>query len=245
MVDRESGVAGLAGDPANPPRGPGPLGRHAAAAFRTLGWHCWPADMALVTTDFDGRPGCVDCGLCQAGCPRGSLRSADVCLRPRGLRYGVDLRPNCRVERIVLGPDGRASGAVYIDRQTGLRYEQRAEVVIVCGNGIGTPRLLLLSAVPACPEGLANSSGMVARHLMLHAVGAVEYWLDAPTEGYKGVFGFPLASFEFAETDPRRGCVSGVMLQVLRSFGPAVCAPRGGRRPRGEPSPPWYDQAER
>ena len=41
-------------------------------------------------------------------------------------------------------------------------------MVIVAANGIGTPRLLLLSASPSHPDGLANSSGLVGKRLMVH-----------------------------------------------------------------------------
>ena len=38
----------------------------------------------------------------------------------------------------------------------------------MAANAIGTPRLLLLSASPAHPDGLANSSGLVGKRLMMH-----------------------------------------------------------------------------
>ena len=44
---------------------------------------------------------------------------------------------------------------------------QNAKAVIVCGGGIETPRLLLMSKSALFPDGLGNSSGQVGqeRHL--------------------------------------------------------------------------------
>ena len=39
---------------------------------------------------------------------------------------------------------GRASGAIWIDGE-GAEHHQRARLVVLCANGIGTPRLLLMS----------------------------------------------------------------------------------------------------
>jgi choline dehydrogenase-like flavoprotein len=59
---------------------------------------------------------------------------------------------------------------------TGVRYHragawrrQKARNVVVAGYAIETPRLLLNSATPRHPQGLANSSGLVGTHLMTHA----------------------------------------------------------------------------
>jgi choline dehydrogenase-like flavoprotein len=45
---------------------------------------------------------------------------------------------------------------------------QRARAVVVCANGAETPRLLLMSANSAFPQGLANSSGLVGEYLMFN-----------------------------------------------------------------------------
>ena len=62
---------------------------------------------------------------------------------------------------------GRAAGAVYYDA-AGRVQEQPARLVVLAGNGIGTPRLLLNSVSGRFPGGLANSSGQVGRNLMFH-----------------------------------------------------------------------------
>jgi choline dehydrogenase-like flavoprotein len=59
--DRMTGVSGLAGDPAypahEPPMPPLPLGKTGDKIARTmngLGWHWWPSDSAVATTEYDG-----------------------------------------------------------------------------------------------------------------------------------------------------------------------------------------------
>ena len=108
--------------------------------------------MAVHHQPYDGRQPCNNCGNCQSGCPHGSIANTAVTYWPKALRAGADLRPDCRVEEITVDQAGRATGATYIDRATGTRYHQRAEVVVVCCNGIGTPRLLLASRSGKYPD---------------------------------------------------------------------------------------------
>jgi choline dehydrogenase-like flavoprotein len=225
--DREMGIAGIAGDPAYPPREarqtrpvpPGKTSRMAARGFERLRWHWWPFDTAIITEDYDGRQACNNCGNCQSGCPRKSIASTDVTYWPKAIRHGADLRANCRVEEITVDVRGRATGATYIDRATHTRYHQAADVVVVACNGIGTPRLLLNSQSALFAHGLANSSGQVGRNLMHHGLAIVELWVDELLDSHKGVICAPSYTAEFAETDPGRGCVNGLTLLINRSNG--------------------------
>ncbi len=80
LSDRISGVAGMIGDPSQPPRSPrstvplpiGKLGETIARGFDRLGWHWWVSDSAIVAEDYDGRPACNLCGPCDVGCPTGA-----------------------------------------------------------------------------------------------------------------------------------------------------------------------------
>ena len=49
-----------------------------------------------------------------------------------------------------------------------VRLAHLMTVVVLAANGLGTPRLLLMSTSPAFPDGLANGSGLVGRNLMVH-----------------------------------------------------------------------------
>ncbi|HEY3062893.1 MAG TPA: GMC family oxidoreductase, partial [Chloroflexota bacterium] len=168
LSDRITGVSGVTGDPSQPRRSErgtppmpiGILGETIAKGFDKLGWHWWVSDGAILSEPYEGRPACNLCGPCDLGCPTGARASADVTFWPRALRRGAELRTGCRVREITLDADGRARGAVYYTRDGALQ-EQRAPLVIVATNGIGTPRLLLNSRSPRFPDGWANRSGKV------------------------------------------------------------------------------------
>ena len=85
----------------------------------------------------------------------GSKASTNVTYWRKAVRKGAVVKPWSRVREITVDKQGRARGAVYYDRQ-GKLHEQLATVVVVCGNGIGTPRLLLNSKSSLFPNGLAN-----------------------------------------------------------------------------------------
>ncbi|WP_375492610.1 GMC family oxidoreductase [uncultured Jatrophihabitans sp.] len=224
--DQEVGVGRRAGDPGNPPRpdgwGPaspgGRVGNVMARGFDRLGWHWWPADNAILTRPKDGRLPCNNCGSCLAGCPRHSINSVDTTYWPKALRNGVDLRTNARVAQVTV-ERGKATGAVYIDRLTGDHHEVRADIVVMAANSVGTPRLLLMSATPGHPDGLANANGQVGRHLIFHSWSFEDFWFDEPLEGFKGPEPATLYSQQFYDTDPDRGFVNGFSLQVGTALG--------------------------
>ncbi|TDH58868.1 GMC family oxidoreductase [Dankookia rubra] len=240
--DRMVGVSGLTGDPGFPPRHPQmpplPLGRSGTAfagAMNRLGWHWWPSDTALATTDYEGRAPCINLGHCTHGCAQGAKASADITYWPAALRAGVELRPNCRVREIATDAAGMATGAVYYDAE-GTECFQPAHIVVLACNGVGTPRILLNSASGRFPDGLANSSGLVGRNLMFHPFAQAYGFAAEELDGYRGS---PLSlwSKEFYETDPARGFLRGYTLQFLRGSGvvsEAVASTEEGRLPWGE-----------
>ncbi len=241
MNAKMMGVAGLAGDPAYPPKEPtlphvplGKLGDTLAQGFDRLGWHVWPSDSAIATAEHAGRAPCVNLGPCVTGCAQGAKGSTDVTYWPVAVREGVELRTHCRVREITVGADGLADGVVYVDAE-GNEQRQRAEMVIVACNGVGTPRLLLNSASSQFPDGLANRSGLVGKNLMFHPYALVTGWFPERLEGYKGPAGCSLISQEFYETDPAREFVRGYSFEMLRGDGPVRTALQGlaGKVPWG------------
>ena len=239
---RMMGVSGLAGDPAYPPKEvplpPVPLGKLGttlAKGFNRLGWHWWPSDSAIATQDYEGRAACINAGTCLVGCPQGAKGSTDVTYWPVAVRRGVTVKTRCRVREITVGDDGMVNGAIYYDAD-GVERRQKAEVVVVACNGIGTPRLLLNSRSRHFPDGLANRSGLVGKNLMFHPYAMVTGVFDEPLEGHKGPTGCCIMSQEFYETDLSRGFVRGYSFEMLRGFGPVYTALWGmtaGRLPWG------------
>jgi choline dehydrogenase-like flavoprotein len=211
--DAEMGVSGLAGDPAYPPKParsmpPLPLGRlgeTVARGFDALGWHWWPVDAAINSMPYDGRRACNHCGPCLIGCVRQAKASVDATYWPKALRNGVELRPRSVTTEIVV-QTGRATGVRY-DDDAGVEHEQPAGWIVVAGNGIGTARLLLASGV---------GGEAVGRNLMFHPVAGAMGVFAEELDGPAGPAAVSIYSHEFYETDPSRGFVRGVQLQVAR-----------------------------
>ncbi|MBI5288611.1 MAG: GMC family oxidoreductase [Chloroflexi bacterium] len=225
--DRMMGVSGLPGDPAypyhEPPMPPLPLGKSGnvvAAGFQKLGWHWWPSDSAVTSREYEGRAPCINLGSCISGCAQGAKASTDITYWPAALRKGVEIRTGCRVREVTVRPDGMADGVLYYDEEGALQ-EQKAEIVVLACNGIGTPRLLLNSKSPQHPDGLANSSGLVGKNLMFHPYAAILGIFDEPLGGRRGPTGCSLWSHQFYETDRSRGFVRGYSFEAVRGFAPA------------------------
>ncbi|MBZ9772248.1 GMC family oxidoreductase [Mesorhizobium sp. CO1-1-8] len=245
-VDRLLGVSGLAGDPAMPPREqfptkPLPFSRSAqklSKAFDRLGWHWWPAEAAVISEDYDGRPGCNSCGLC-FGCSRGSMSLFSQSVWPKALRAGARLQTNARVLRIEIGRDGRATGVVWKDRISGREERTRANVILLGANGVGTPRLLLTS------DNLANSSGMVGRNLLHHTLVSAQIQVEEQVDGHVGHIA-SLISREFAETDLSRGFVNGFNFNCLTSSPSAAELSNGwlggSAAPWGKGHHQWFEK---
>jgi choline dehydrogenase-like flavoprotein len=213
-VEWEIGVSGLAGaSPFDPPRSkPYPMpplpvkssGVLFERAARQLGWHPFPAPMAILSQPYQGRPACVNCGFCLAfGCEVGAKStSLSTAVRMAEKTGYCEIRPNSYVHRIAVDDRGHATGAIYFDAERKAQF-QKAKAVIVSANGAETPRLLMLSANKQFPDGLANSSGMVGKHLMLNS-GAVSVGVfDEPLNDYKG-YAVSRVLHDFYELDAQK-----------------------------------------
>ena len=196
-VEWEVGVSGLAGaSPFDPPRSksypmpPLPVkssGVIFERAARKLGYHPFPAPMAILSQPRAGRGACVECGFCLGfGCEVGAKSSSLASVVRMAEKTGrCEIRPNSYVHKVVTEKNGRATGVMYFDAKRNIQM-QKARAVILSANGAETPRLLLLSASSQFPNGLANSSGLVGKYLMPNS-GAVSIGLfDEPLNDYKG-----------------------------------------------------------
>lgn len=240
------GVSGLSGDPCYPPgieypfppHPMGRVGRKAAESANELGWHWWPGTHSIAVTNFKDLAQCARWGVCEWGCPEGAKASADIAVWPHALKAGAKLVTGARVRRIESRADGRVTGATWIDTAGG-EHRQRANAVVVCANSIGTSRLLLLSESSAHPDGLANSSGMVGRNLMLHPNSTVTGYYDEDLESWLGPAGALINCMEFYETRPEHDFVRGVKFMALPTPGPLMAVE--GHRPLGYDAV-WGDQ---
>jgi choline dehydrogenase-like flavoprotein len=126
---------------------------------------------------------CVYRGFCVIGCATNAKQSVLVTWLPRALAAGAEIRDLTMVGRIET-KNGRATGVHYY-REGAWRF-QKARNVVVAGYAIETPRLLLNSANDAFPDGLANSSGLVGRNLMVQLNQAAWGMMEEEVRAYKG-----------------------------------------------------------
>jgi choline dehydrogenase-like flavoprotein len=133
----------------------------------------------------------------------------------------LDLRPDAHVVQITHDSRGRAEGVLYVD-SSGALQRQAASVVCVAGNAIETARLLLLSASPLFPDGLANSSGEVGRNYMRHMTGSVYGRFDEPVRMWRGETMAGLCVDESGH-DTDRGFAGGYYMETL-ALGPSFLA---------------------
>jgi len=213
-VEWEVGVSGLAGaSPFDPPRSkpypmpPLPVKSNGVVferGARKLGLHPFPAPMAILSQPLAGRSACVNCGFCWGfGCEVKAKSSSLASMIPIAEKTGrCEIRANSYVHRIELGSCGRATGAVYFDAKK-TAHLQKAKAVVLAANGAETPRLLLLSASKQFPNGLANSSGLVGKNLMLNSAAVSFGVFEEQLNDYKG-FTVSRIIHDFYELDPQK-----------------------------------------
>jgi len=216
-VDWEMGVSGEPG-PFDPRRSkPYPMpplpvkssGVLMDRAAQKLGLHSQPAPMAINSQFYNGRPACQHCGFCLFFmCEYRSKSTSMVTMLPVAEATGrCEIRPESYVARIEVDRNGRATGVSYFDARKRVQM-QRARAVVVCANGAETPRLLLNSASSKFPNGLANSSGVVGKHLMFNTYYGVNAQFEHPLNEHKSVQNTRIV-LDFYDSDPKRGFYGG------------------------------------
>ena len=213
------GVSGLAhASPFDPPRSkaypmpPLPVkssGVLFESGARKLGLHPFPAPMAINSQFYRGRPGCVHCGFCIGfGCEVMAKSSSLYTMIPEAEATGrCEIRPGSYVFRVETNAKGRATGVAYLDARK-REHVQKARAVVLCANGSESPRLLLLSTSNLFPDGLANSSGLVGKYLMLGGTASASGIFDEPLNEFKSVMA-TRAIEDFYDSDAKRGFYGG------------------------------------
>lgn len=175
---------------------------------------CNTGHMAINSRPRAGRGYCLQIGFCFQGCKSGAKWSTLYVEIPAAEKTGkLDLRPQAHVLKIEHNDAGKVSGVVYRDAD-GKDQQQKARVVCVAGNSIETPRLLLLSASPKYPDGLANSSGQVGKNYMRHMTGSVYGVFNEPVNMYRGTTMAGIITDE-SGNNPKRGFVGGYEMETL------------------------------
>ena len=128
---------------------------------------------AVITVPHGGRAACHYCGPCERGCiTRSYFSSVSVTLPLAQATGRVTLRPYSVVHSVIYDEKkDRAVGVRVIDAQTREPLEFHARVVFLCASALESTRILLNSATPRFPTGLANSSGELGKNVMDHCMG--------------------------------------------------------------------------
>jgi choline dehydrogenase-like flavoprotein len=127
---------------------------------------CIPSRLSILTQPLNGREACHYCGQCFRGCAiHANFSSPSVLLPPAMATGRLTIRTDAMAREVTVGPDGRATGVIYIDKTTGLEQHVQARVVVLAASACESARILLNSTSSQFPQGLANSSGTVGRYL--------------------------------------------------------------------------------
>jgi choline dehydrogenase-like flavoprotein len=203
------------------------------AGARAIGYtQVGQTHMAINSEPRAGRPGCQQAGFCVQGCTFSAKWTTLYTEVPAAERTGrCEVRANSHVLRIEHDARGRVSGVVYSDAD-GNQQRQGARAVCVAANSIESPRLLLNSASPMFPDGLANSSGQVGRNYTRHLSGSVFAVFDKPVRMYRGTTQSTFIEDE-AGHDGSRGFAGGYLMELISMNLPALApnyAPGGWGR---------------
>ena len=132
-----------------------------------LGIPVIPSHLAILTKPINGRAACFYATECGRGCAiKANFQSTTVLLPPAIETGNLDIITDAMVREVMVGKDGKATGVLYIDKETGKEARATARVVILAAGGCESARILLNSKSNLFPHGLANSSGKVGRYLM-------------------------------------------------------------------------------
>ncbi|TQS69992.1 GMC family oxidoreductase [Rhodobacteraceae bacterium] len=175
-AERLFGVRGQAGeDPTEPARSSGyshapvphaPLIADMAGRLKAAGLRPFHMPAAV---DYGPGGACTLCGTCDAfGCRRDAKGDAETrVLSLLRTMPNVEIRTGTQVLRLIHDDEGRQITAAEV-RHNGRIERIAAPVFVLSAGAVNSALILLASASQACPQGLANRSGVVGRYLMNH-----------------------------------------------------------------------------
>lgn len=163
----------------------------------------WGMPSAKNTRPYGGRPACCRHETCWPICPIGAKYSPEFTFEALERAGRLSLLASTVVRRLRTEPGSeRVAVAEAVDRTAPDEpVEIRARVFVVAAGYVWSPHLLLLSRDARHPDGLANRSGLVGRHLAGHR--GVNAFVEVPFEVYPGMNGqHSLLSTHFMRPDP-------------------------------------------
>lgn len=226
--EAEMNMSGLPGDPfypeiqdALPPVPLGKVGECLAKGFNELSWHWWPSFSAISTRSVNGRSQCINLGPCNVGCPQEAKSSVDITYLRKAKAFDFTLMSDFAVSRVLTS--GRKAFGIEGYNSQGKIECFFGKKIVLASSAIGTPRILLNSKTDTYSQGLANSSGLVGKNLMMHPLGYVEGVFNEYLETDIGPQGCMLYSLEFYRNSSASYKL-GYMMHALRGAGPIEVA---------------------
>ena len=220
QIEHEVAVSGPARFPWGPYSGPYPYPARAATSpnaqvfergCAALGIQSSVPPLAILSAPHEGRPPCINRGFCNQGCKPNAKFSTLIQHVPMAIAGGAEVLSDCMVTQVEMGRGGTAHGVIF--RHQGREYRQRARIVILANFVVETPRLLLQCTGPGYEDGLANSSGMVGKCIMVHSSDDVYAAFEDEVRLYKGTPVLATTQAYYA-TDLKRGFARGYTLHA-------------------------------
>ena len=132
----------------------------------------WSQPVAKNTRRYHGRSECCRNDTCFPICPTGAKYSPDFTWSRLRAANRITLYPRTLVRRLVMNDrSNRITGAEAVQRNgigTGTPVEFHAKRFVLAAGYVWSSHLLLLSANPRLPTGVANRSGHVGKYLAGH-----------------------------------------------------------------------------
>jgi quinoprotein glucose dehydrogenase len=147
----------------------------------------WSQPSAKNSVPYRGRVACCRNDTCTPICPVGAKYSPDATWRTLRASGRVTLLPRTLVRKLSLAPGtDRVEVATAVQRdRPNESLELRARTFVIAGGYVWSSHLLLLSANPRFPAGLANGSGLVGKYLTGHR--NVQGFIALPWRLYPGI----------------------------------------------------------
>jgi choline dehydrogenase-like flavoprotein len=247
-AEAEIGVAGGGDNPFVPRDVDPPMDAHPPSPTDTLfqevcerlGIRTHSNPLAINSEVYDNRSQCVGFSTCSPVCPSGAKYTGDIHIR-KAIDQGTALLDQVPVKRLEHDSVGSSlASAVYVTPDGTERRQYADHFVLACG-GIEIPRLLLLSDSLQHPDGLANSSGLVGKHLHFECTVEVEAEFNGRTNDQPIGF-LTTVSEEFYDHDDSQ---PGSFRLRFRNADPQspLSVALGARSPISEPfrGAPWGD----
>ncbi len=169
------------------------------------GWRPFPLPLGLdYQPDRPLTSPCIRCKTCGGyPCLLKAKSDARTCaLEPTLAFDNVTLMTGRKAIRLETDAAGRTVTGIVTQTDAGEEERWSGDIVVVAAGAVNTAALLLASANPAHPNGLANGSDQVGRNYMFHTLTAM---VSLALDPLDGDFPKTLAVNDFYWRDPRGG----------------------------------------